>query len=90
MSSIFDYLRLVGFVDIDSEEDEELDEEGLEVKATQESLIVLQGRINLTMAQKKKMLNKLYEKLSIKDKKELQKLIIFGKKIEEEERIKNE
>lgn len=33
---------------------------------------------------KKKMLNKLYEKLSTKDKKELQKLIIFGKKIEEE------
>lgn len=37
---------------------------------------------------KKKMLNKLYEKLSTKDKKELQKLIIFGKKIEEE--VKNE
>lgn len=34
--------------------------------------------------QKKKMLNKLYKKLSVKDKKELQKLIIFGKKIEEE------
>lgn len=33
---------------------------------------------------KKKMLNKLYEKLSVKDKKELEKLIIFGKKIEEE------
>lgn len=35
---------------------------------------------------KKKMLNKLYKKLSVKDKKELQKLIIFGKKIEEEEK----
>lgn len=33
---------------------------------------------------KKKKLNKLYEKLSVKDKKELQKLIVFGKKIEEE------
>ncbi len=33
---------------------------------------------------KKKMLNKLYKKLSVKDKKELEKLIIFGKKIEEE------
>lgn len=39
---------------------------------------------------KKKKLNKLYEKLSAKDKKELQKLIIFGKKIEEEENAKNE
>lgn len=37
---------------------------------------------------KKKMLNKLYKKLSIKDKKELEKLIIFGKKIEEEENTK--
>lgn len=36
---------------------------------------------------KKKNLNKLYRKLSVKDKKELQKLIIFGKKIEEEERV---
>lgn len=43
------------------------------------------------MAQKKKkMLNKLYEKLSVKDKKELQKLVIFGKKIEEKEKAKNE
>ena len=43
------------------------------------------------MAQKKKkMLNKLYEKLSVKDKKELQKLITFGQKIEEEKRTKNE
>lgn len=43
------------------------------------------------MAQKKKkMLNKLYKKLSVKDKKELQKLVIFGNKIEEEEKIKNE
>lgn len=33
---------------------------------------------------KKKMLNKFYGKLSVKDKKELEKLIIFGKKIEEE------
>ena len=33
---------------------------------------------------KKKKLNKLYKKLSVKDKKELQKLVIFGKKIEEE------
>ena len=33
---------------------------------------------------KKKMLDKLYKKLSVKDKKELQKLIIFGKKREEE------
>ena len=39
---------------------------------------------------KKKMLNKLYKKLSVKDKEELQKLIIFGKKIEEEENAKNE
>lgn len=39
---------------------------------------------------KKKKLNKLYKKLSVKDKKELQKLIIFGKKIEEEEKAKNE
>ena len=30
------------------------------------------------------------KKLSVKDKKELQKLIIFGKKIEEEENTKNE
>lgn len=37
---------------------------------------------------KKKMLNKLYKKLSVKDKKELQKLIVFGKKIEEEEKTK--
>lgn len=37
---------------------------------------------------KKKMLNKIYKKLSVKDKKELRKLIIFGKKIEEE--VKNE
>lgn len=37
---------------------------------------------------KKKMLNKLYKKISVKDKKELQKLIIFGKKIEEEENTK--
>lgn len=36
------------------------------------------------------MLNKLYKNLSVKDKKELQKLIIFGKKIEEEENTKNE
>lgn len=43
------------------------------------------------MAQKKKkMLDKLYKKLSVKDKKELQKLIIFGEKIEEEEKFKNE
>lgn len=43
------------------------------------------------MAQKKKkMLNKLYKKLSVKDKKELQKLVIFGEKIEEEENAKNE
>lgn len=42
------------------------------------------------MNQNKKMLNKLYKKLSVKDKKELQKLIIFGKKIEEEEKVKNE
>lgn len=34
------------------------------------------------------MLNKFYGKLSVKDKKELEKLIIFGKKIEEE--VKNE
>lgn len=39
---------------------------------------------------KKKMLNKLYKKLSVKDKKELQKLIVFGEKIEEEENAKNE
>lgn len=39
---------------------------------------------------KKKMLDKLYKKLSVKDKKELQKLIIFGKKIEEEEKAKDE
>lgn len=39
---------------------------------------------------KKKILNKLYEKLSAKDKKALQKLIAFSKKIEEEERTKNE
>lgn len=39
---------------------------------------------------KKKKLNKLYEKLSVKDKEGLQKLIIFGKKIEEEEKAKNE
>lgn len=52
LSSMFEYLRLIGFVDAD--------------------------------------LNKLYRKLSVKDKKELQKLIIFGKKIEEEERGKNE
>ena len=37
---------------------------------------------------KKKMLNKLYKKLSVKDKKELQKLVIFGEKIEEEENAK--
>lgn len=37
---------------------------------------------------KKKILNKLYKKLSVKDKKELQKLIVFGKKIEEEEKAK--
>ena len=37
---------------------------------------------------KKKMLNKLYKKLSVKDKKELQKLIVFGEKIEEEENAK--
>lgn len=42
------------------------------------------------MIQKKKMLNKLYDKLSTKDKKELEKLITFGKKIEEEKRTKNE
>ena len=42
------------------------------------------------MNQNKKMLNKLYKNLSVKDKKELQKLIIFGKKIEEEEKAKNE
>lgn len=42
------------------------------------------------MNQNKKMLNKLYNNLSVKDKKELQKLIIFGKKIEEEENAKNE
>ena len=40
------------------------------------------------MNQNKKMLNRLYQKLSVKDKKELQKLIVFGKKIEEE--VKNE
>lgn len=45
----------------------------------------------LTMVQKKKKkLNKLYEKLSVKDKKELQKLITFGRRIEEEEKVKNE
>lgn len=37
-----------------------------------------------------KMFEGLYKGLSAKDKKELQKLIIFGKKIEEEERVKNE
>ncbi len=37
---------------------------------------------------KKKTLDKLYEKLSTKDKKELQKLIVFGEKIEEEENAK--
>ena len=43
------------------------------------------------MTQKKnKNLNKLYKKSSVKDKKELQKLITFGKKIEEEKRTKNE
>ena len=43
------------------------------------------------MTQKEnKMLNKFYDKLSAKDKKELQKLITFGKKIEEEEKVKNE
>ena len=30
---------------------------------------------------KKKKLNKLYKKLSVKDKKQLQKLIVFGKKV---------
>jgi hypothetical protein len=37
-----------------------------------------------------KMFEGLYKGLSSKDKKELQKLITFGKKIEEEERVKNE
>ena len=37
---------------------------------------------------KKKTLDKLYKKLSVKDKKQLQKLIVFGKKIEEEENAK--
>lgn len=37
-----------------------------------------------------KTFEKLYKEISVKDKKELQKLIIFGKKIEEEEKFKNE
>ena len=37
-----------------------------------------------------RMIEGLYKGLSAKDKKELQKLIIFGKKIEEEEKAKNE
>lgn len=37
-----------------------------------------------------KMFEGLYKGLSVKDKKELQKLITFGKKIEEEEKAKNE
>ena len=37
-----------------------------------------------------KMFEGLYKGLSAKDKKELQKLITFGKKIEEEKRTKNE
>ena len=37
-----------------------------------------------------KMFEDLYKGLSVKDKKELQKLIIFGKKIEEEKKTKNE
>lgn len=37
-----------------------------------------------------KMFEGLYKGISVKDKKELQKLIIFGKKIEEEEKAKNE
>ena len=37
-----------------------------------------------------KMFEGVYKGLSSKDKKELQKLITFGKKIEEEERVKNE
>lgn len=36
------------------------------------------------------MLKKLYKKLSLKDKKELQNLIVFGEKIEKEEKVKNE
>lgn len=36
------------------------------------------------------MFEGLYKGISVKDKKELQKLIIFGKKIEEEEKAKNE
>lgn len=37
-----------------------------------------------------KMFEGLYKGLSAKDKKELQKLIAFGEKIEEEEKAKNE
>ena len=37
-----------------------------------------------------RMFEGLYKGLSAKDKKELQKLIMFGKKIEEEEKAKNE
>ena len=37
-----------------------------------------------------KMFEGLYKGISVKDKKELQKLITFGKKIEEEKRSKNE
>lgn len=36
------------------------------------------------------MFEDLYKGLSAKDKKELEKLIAFGKKIEEEEKAKNE
>lgn len=37
-----------------------------------------------------KMFEDLYKGLSVKDKKEFQKLITFGKKIEEEKEVKNE
>ena len=44
LASMFEYLRLIGFSDVDGEEDEVLDEKELEVKTAQK-IQVIQDKI---------------------------------------------
>ena len=62
---MFEYLRLIGFVDVDGEEDEGLDEKELEAKTAQK-IQVIQDKIlgngySYYDSKKKKILNKLYK-----------------------------
>ena len=65
LASMFEYLRLIGFVDVDGEEDEGLDEKELEAKTAQK-IQVIQDKIlgngySYYDSKKKKILNKLYK-----------------------------